>query len=116
MAGTSKPSSTWSLKAKTSGGNGKYEGTGTCNTVDLYSNYYFSGVSKMKITVNNKSTKKSMKVKVYEYGSWWDSCVSTVEIPANGKTTWTISTDSKEKYYLKFFKPAQFSWSIKKGK
>ncbi|MBD5090093.1 MAG: hypothetical protein HDT30_15025 [Clostridiales bacterium] len=115
MAATNKPNSDWSLKTVKKGGNGKYEGYGTCNTVDLYSAYYFKGVSKMKISVTNVSSKKSIKVKVYKYGKYWDSCVSTVQVPANGTTTWTISTSSTDKYYVKFFKPADFTWSIEKG-
>lgn len=111
MAGTSAPSSTWNLRAKK---DGKYKGSGSCNSVDLYSNYKFTGVSKMKISVTNKSKKKNIKVKVYK-DKWLDSCVSTVTIPPNGNTTWAVSTSSSKKYFLRFFKPAEFSWSIKEG-
>lgn len=69
----------------------------------------------MKITVTNKSKKKNIKVKIYK-DKLLDSCVSTVTIPQNGKTIWTISTNSSKKYFLRFFKPAEFSWSIKEGK
>lgn len=68
----------------------------------------------MKIAVTNRSTTKSVKVKVYK-DALIDSCESTVTIPANGKTEWTITTKSSKEYYVKFLKPAEFSWNIKKG-
>lgn len=109
-AGTDKPGKNkiWDISS-----DGKYSGSGLAGTSDLYSNYYFTGVTKMKISVTNNSSKNKLKVKVFKKGAIFSS--SSVTVPASGTTTWTISTDSSTKYYLEFLAPCDFSWYIKKG-
>lgn len=48
LYGTSEPKNEWNLATK-----GKYEFKGSANYDDLYSNYYFTGVSRAKIVVYN---------------------------------------------------------------
>lgn len=109
-AGLSEPTTKKSLAIDS------YEGYGYANNSPLYSNYTFTGVSKMRLTVENNSSKNNLVVKVYQCGFLWDSCVSTVTVPKNGETKWTISTEKAEDYYVRFEAPSNFNWKIEKGK
>jgi|GEM_PF-4052098 len=107
-AGVDKPTSTWDLSTK-----GKYTFSGEAYAVDLYTNYYLTGKSSVTISITNKSTSKSMKAKLWEKGAWFIS-ESSVTVPANGTTTWTVSGLSKsESYYIQFYNPCYFNGYIK---
>jgi len=107
-AGVDKPTSTWDLSSK-----GRYNFSGEAYAVDLYTNYYLTGKSSVTISITNKSTSKSMKAKLFEKSAWFIS-ESTVTVPANGTTTWTVSgLDKSAKYYIQFYNPCYFSGYIK---
>ncbi len=110
-AGTSKPSSTWNWS------NGSYSFHGAADSNNLYTNYKFTGMTKVSITVNNTSGKYDLEVRVKSVEAWWkpDKTVSTAVIPHNGTCTWEISNlDSSKKYYIIFYAPCRFTGSITK--
>ena len=89
-AGIGKPSAddTWDLKSK------KYTGYGIADNSTLYSNYYFYNANKIKISVTNNKSNKNLKVTVYKKGKLFN--VSSVTVPKNGYTEWTITTDGTD--------------------
>ncbi|MCX8007137.1 MAG: hypothetical protein N3B11_03365 [Coriobacteriia bacterium] len=109
-AGLDVPSSVWNLATQ-----GQYNFSGVAEISDLYSNYLFTGVSSAKIYCQNKRTDKNLTVKLIRDDPVFDTTVSTVYVPKNGSSTWTVTgLSTSNKYYLKFYAPSNFSGYIKK--
>lgn len=106
-AATSEPTKSWNLSKS-----GKYNGSGEAYSSNLYSNYYFTGVSKMKISVTNKKD-TDLTVSIYRKDDW--VCYKKVIVPANGKTTWTMSVNSSKHYEIKFKAACKFNYSVQKA-
>lgn len=100
-------SKVWNLAQK-----GKYTGSGTAQYSNLYSNYWFTGVSKMKYSINNLGS-KTITVNVYRS----DSNVSYYRgyVPAYSSLSLTMNTNSSKKYELRFSAPCNFTYSVSKG-
>ncbi|MDO9100084.1 MAG: hypothetical protein Q7V53_04980 [Caldisericota bacterium] len=109
-AGLGVPSSVWNLSTQ-----GQYNFSGLAEASTLYSNYKFTGVTSTKISVSNKSTSSNLKVQLVRDDAVFDTAVSTVTIPKNGTSTWTVTgLSSSNRYYLKFYAPSNFSGYIRK--
>lgn len=105
--GTGKPSETWNWN------DGTYYFHGDAGMSDLYSNYYFTGASRVEIHVeNNRDT--SLKVKLLKQQIGVDFAVSEETIPPNQYKTWSVELDSDRVYMLKFYAPCLFSGYISK--
>lgn len=107
FAGLSEPKETWNLKEK-----GKYTFEGNASRNDLYSNYLFTGTTRVEIFVINKG-EDELTVKLFEKNAWFFS-ETDADIPRKGKTTWEYDElDKNEKYYLQFYAPCKFEGYIK---
>lgn len=92
---TSKPSKEWNWK------NGSYYFSGHSFSQPLYSNYYFTKASKVRITVyNNSETKLTVKLLKQQVGVDWS--VSTKKIEGGKSLTWEVNIDSSRVYILEF--------------
>ncbi|MGN0458683.1 MAG: hypothetical protein ACI4IL_06920 [Eubacterium sp.] len=96
------------------GTSGKYEFQGEAYSQDLYSNYLFTGVSKVKIHVEN-NYKKRLKVQLKEKKSGINPVVSTQYVEADNMATYTVSVDSSKKYYIRFVHECVFEGYIVKA-
>ncbi len=105
-ATVNKPSSTWNLSTK-----GTYSGGGDAKNTALYSNYNFTGASKMRVKVVNKGDSK-ITVNVYRTDDW----VSYYRKTVDSKTTmyFDMNITSSKKYYLKFSAPCKFDCTVSK--
>jgi hypothetical protein len=109
-AGTYVPTSTWNLSTA-----GQYNLYGKASVSNLFTNYLFTGVSSARISCVNRSTTTSLKVRLMRDDPFVDTSVSTVTIPKNGTTTWTVTAlSSTRKYYVKFEAPCDFTGYIRK--
>lgn len=103
--GTSKPTDDkiWNLTSQ-----GRYDFNGSSTGADLYSNYFLTGVSKVKIYVkNNDSVKLKVKLLESQWGVDWS--VSDMKIDGGEEAAWTASNlDPSKKYILKFYGPSYF--------
>lgn len=108
---TSLPTSTWNLSTK-----GSYTFAGEANIQDLYSNYLFTGVTKVSIGCQNKRTDRVLTVKLVRDDPAFDTVVSSVSIPKGGYLAWPVTgLSSPSKYYLRFYAPCYFTGSISKA-
>lgn len=108
FAGLGVPTSTWNLKTK-----GKYTFQGEASRSNLYTDYLFTGTTKVEIKVVNKSSSDSVTVKLFEKSAWF-FCETKATVPAKGTTTWKYSDlESDEKYYLQFYAPSNFEGYIR---
>lgn len=107
FAGLSEPKKTWDLKEK-----GKYTFEGNASISDLYSNYLFTGATRVEIKVNNKGDEE-LTVKLFEKDAWF-FCETSADVPEDGSTVWKYKDlDEDEKYYLQFYAPCKFDGYIK---
>lgn len=110
MAGTAKPTKDYNLSKKS------YSGGGECNSVDLYSNKLFTGVSKLKIKVTDKG-KHAFIVKVYrrDNAHWYsvDTKMHTMKVPKAGDASVTLNVAKSARYYLLFEPAAKFTYTVK---
>lgn len=107
---TSLPTSTWNLSTK-----GIYSFAGKADNQDLYSNYLFTGATKTQIQCTNKRTDKNLKVQLVRDDPYFDTAVSTVNVPKNGSSNWNVTgLSSSSKYYLRFYAPCEFNGYIAK--
>lgn len=102
-----KPGTAWNLA-----NNGVYWFSGYANQSDLYSNYYFTGASRVEIYVKNQHATKELTVKLLKQQTGVDFSVSTEKIPAGEYKTWSVSIDSSKNYILKFYAPSNFEGYI----
>lgn len=115
--GTDAPSSDWNLHTK-----GQYNGSGNSTYHDLYSNYRFTGVSKMNISLTpSTSMGHDVVFEVYKY-VWLLSDKKVYSGVADweyGKTKTTIvmltNLDPDAKYYIKYIAPTYFTGSVYEG-
>ena len=108
-ASTSKPTKVWDWTK------GAYSFEGTASMENLYTNYRFTNMSVATIKVTNTSSKGSVKVKLRAIGPWYlgDKTVSTVTVPKDGTTTWTVrDLDPDKQYYIIFEAPCYFKGNI----
>lgn len=102
-----KPGECWNLA-----NDGVYWFSGYANQSDLYSNYYFTGASKVEIYVENQHATKELTVKLLKQQTGVDFSVSTEKIPAGEYKKWSVSIDSSRNYILKFYAPSDFEGYI----
>ena len=93
---------------------GQYDFHGEAYAQDLYTNYLFTGVSKVKIHVKNNHSKR-LKVQLKEKKAGINPVVSTQYVEANNSATYTVSVNSSKKYYIRFVHECVFEGYIKKG-
>lgn len=103
------PTDTWDLSKNT-----KYNFSGKANTETLYTNYLFTGVSKVKIHVNNTSS-STLKVELKKDKSGLNTVTSSKKIEGNNYIEWTVNVDSSSKYYIRFVAPCNFNGYIEKA-
>ncbi len=104
--GQSKPGTAWDFSE------GAYFFSGVANISDLYSNYYFTGISRVKIYVKNSHASKTLTVKLLKQQKGVDFAVSEEKIEHGEYKEWTVSLDSSKIYILKFYAPSDFYGSI----
>ncbi|MBQ4057538.1 MAG: hypothetical protein IJD40_01250 [Lachnospiraceae bacterium] len=92
---------------------GRYNFGGTSQNVDLYSNYYFTNASKLRITVENECS-FDIKVKLLKQQTGIDWSVSTETVAGGETESWTVTVSSSEVYILKFYCPTSFEGYIEK--
>lgn len=102
----SKPGTAWNFA------DGAYWFSGRANQSDLYSNYYFTGASKVEIYVDNLHATKDLTVKLLKQQSGVDFAVSTEKISAGEYKKWSVTIDSSKNYILKFYAPSSFEGYI----
>lgn len=111
LYGTSEPKNEWNLATK-----GKYEFKGSANYDNLYSNYYFTGVSREKIVVYNYRS-STLTVTVLKKGIF-NTTVQTNQVAGNttsNPAVFYVNLDSSKKYILNFDAPSNFSGYIQKA-
>lgn len=106
-ASVNEPTKTWNLSKK-----GTYKGSGSAKGTSLYSNYYFTGVSKMKFTVNNTGS-SDITVNIYRKDGFFS--YYRIKVEAYSTAIWNMNTDSQKKYEVKFSAPCKFNYSVAKG-
>ncbi len=106
---TELPTSIWNISQK-----GRYNFGGQADKSTLYSNYLFTGVSKVRIRVNNNSG-KTLTVELKKDKSGLNTVTSYKRIKANSYAVWTVDIDSSAKYYLRFAAESNFSGYIEKA-
>ncbi len=101
-----KPDGSWNISKSA------YSGYGNAEVTDLYSNYYFTGVSKMKFSVSNTGS-KNITVNIYRK----DKIVSyyRIKIMPGSTATWTMATNSSKLYLMKFNAPCHFKYTVSKA-
>lgn len=99
---TNKPGVAWNWN------NGRYNFSGTANISILYTNYYFTNATTLKIYVYNAHDTDSLKVKLLKKQTGIDWSVSTKTINANSSLTWTVTVSPSNIYYLSFLPPSDF--------
>jgi hypothetical protein len=106
---TSEPKTEWNLSTK-----GKYSFSGSAKNNGLYTNYYFTGVDKVKIYVKNNGS--SNFIVDFCKKNLLNTTVDERTVYKNGYTTYTISSLSKsKKYFLYFVPPCSFEGYIVKA-
>lgn len=104
--GTSKPTKIWNLSTQ-----GYYSFSGWNFGDPLYSEYKFTGVSRVKITCKNTySSKLTVKLLKEQFGV--DFSVSTQTLKANSYLEWHATVEPTRFYILRFSCPASFSGTI----
>lgn len=93
----------------------EYEFHGLAQRENLYSNYYFTGVSKVVIYVTNNHSNKTLNV-YFKQERWGaNTTVCKRSISAKNFEKWSVDVDSNTKYYLRFDAPCDFEGYIIKG-
>lgn len=92
---------------------GSYSLSGSADHSLLYTNYYFTGVNSMDITIRNRGS-ESVTVKVYKMGSL-DVLRSMVIIGAEKSKTWNVGTKKDANYYICFSAPCTVSGTVSNG-
>ncbi len=108
-ATVSKPSIDWNLNPSK---NGRYSGSGSAQVSNLYSNYNFTKVAKMRYEVVNTGD-NDITVNIYRT----DAYVSyyRIKVEAHSTAIWTMNTNSTKKYYVRFSAPCKFKYTVTKG-
>lgn len=97
------PRTTWNLSTR-----GKYDFSGDAyGKATLYSNYLFTGVDRLDITVFNTGT-NSITVTVKKDGLI-DTVVGSFTVSAGGTAVKYYDVDDNSKYYLCFSGPCHFN-------
>lgn len=104
---TIKPILTWNLSK-----NGSFPFSGNSNRADLYTNYYVTGKSSIRIIVNNKNN-LPLTVSFKRANVLLDTNLQTYKIAAGRNLDVTWSVNSSSQYYLLFAGPSNFSGSIR---
>lgn len=105
---TEFPDKTWNLSTK-----GKYNFSGWTGSGSLYSNYLFTGVSKVDIYVNNLSSSR-ITVELKKDVTGFNPISSIKTISGNNDQKWSVDIDSSSKYYLRFTGGGDFDGYIVK--
>lgn len=106
IQGTSKPDTAWNWSK------GAYHFSGRTMETTLYSNYYFTNASQVRITVTNSMGNTTIKVLKSQIGI--DFAVSSCELQAGQSATWTVALEPDRNYILKFSPMADFEGTIEK--
>ena len=106
---TSLPTKVWNLKTK-----GRYNFSGHTESNTLYTNYLFTGVSKVVIYVKNNLSDENVKFQLKKDVSGINSTVSTnyVDKGKGSYTKTTVKVDAKCYYYIRFPATCNFSGYI----
>lgn len=104
------PISAWDLSKK-----GRYTLSGSADYSLLYTNYYFTGVNSLDITINNKGS-KSVTVRVYKMSGGSINILRSMVIIGAGKSkTWNVGTKKDANYYICFSAPCTVSGTVSNG-
>ncbi len=106
---TELPANVWDFSEK-----GRYNFGGKAGMETLYSNFLFTGASKVKIYVKNYH-KETLTVELKKNKSGINTVTSHKKIKGNNYDIWTVDLDSSAKYYLRFVFPSDFSGYIEKA-
>lgn len=106
---TVKPSKVWNLETK---GTYKFHGTNIMDT--LYSNYMFTGVTRVRIHIENTGS-KSIMVRLLKSQTGIDFAVTKNTVEAGESLTWTAKVEKNRKYILRFEHGSSFSGYIEKA-
>ncbi len=102
------PTNVWNLNTK-----GKYNFSGWTGSGSLYSNYLFTGVSKVDIYVNNLSSSRiTVELKKNTVGINPISSIKTISGKNDQK--WSVDINSSSEYYLRFTGGGDFEGYIVK--
>lgn len=99
-----EPKSDYNLAKK-----GIYRGYGEAVGIDLYSNYYFTGVSRMRFHIYNYGDEK-FTVNVYKKGNIF--CQKRWEVTGHSTSIKLMDTESNSRYYIIFDSPCSFNYSV----
>lgn len=106
---TREPKEEWNLATK-----GRYNFSGYATVENLYTNYYFTGVSKVRIHVENKGS-GTMTIKLLKK-AFINSEIHSTDLSKSSSTTYTVSSlDSSKKYMILFQATGNFSGYIEKA-
>lgn len=105
----SKPSKTWNLATE-----GRYNFHGTNVAKPLYSNYMFTGVTRVRIHIENKGN-KSIMVRLLKSQTGIDFATTKNTVEAGESLTWTAKVESNQKYILRFERGTTFSGYIEEA-
>lgn len=108
--GVLKPSSSsvWNLYTQ-----GRYDFSGNATGSDLYTNYYLTGKSSVKIVITNHSSKNNLEVSFMQLNTFLDTTIKNYTVtPGATLTAYPPTISSSEKYYLLFKGPSNFSGYI----
>lgn len=105
---TKFPEDIWNLRTK-----GQYNFSGYIGGPGaLYSNYFFTGASKVEIYVKNEGSAMII-TELKKEKNGFNTIASTKTISAGNYQTWSVDTNSSDKYYLRFTYGGEFSGHIK---
>lgn len=106
---TEKPSAVWNLATK-----GRYNFHGTNIMDTLYSNYMFTGVTRVRIYINNTGN-KDIVVRLLKSQTGIDFATTKNTVEAGESLTWTAKVESNQKYILRFERGTTFSGYIEEA-
>lgn len=106
------PTNVWNLSSS-----GMYNFNGSANgQASLYTNYLFTGVNTLAISVKNNHKSNALKVKVCQRINVGDYSISkTIEsftVYSGNTVSRSVKVDSSKRYYLEFSSPSNFNGYI----
>jgi len=110
--GTSQPRNVWNLRTR-----GRYNFRGVANVSRLYTNYLLTDASQVRIRVNNNHPSATLVVRLVHVNSFlfFNSTVSTVRVPPNGFTQWTVNgLTASANHWITFDAPSNFNGWIER--
>lgn len=108
FASVDKPTHVWDLSS-----DGRYDFYGDASNNDLYTNYNFTGVSKMKVYIKNTGS-GTLTVWFFKKGDLF--AANTIKVNEGSETTVNMgSLSSTTQYVFKFDAPCHFIGWVQEG-